>query len=103
MRKGILIFSSTLIAKAVRMLKTTIDTEQQNVKNTMLAVTGVSIQNSFTKGEEVVLVLEAIKSRLTSPIIMVKIVFILMTMFAIDSCSGKRTANAKKYPAISGE
>ena len=92
-----------MIAKAVRMLKTTIDTEQQNVRNTMLAVTGVSIQNSFVKGEVVALLLEAIKSRLTSPIIMVKIVFILMTMFAIDSCSGKRTANAKKYPAISGE
>ena len=85
------------------MLKTTIDTEQQNVRNTMLAVTGVSIQNSFVKGEVVALLLEAINSRLTSPIIMVKIVFILMTMFAIDFSPGKRTANAKKYPAISGE
>ena len=56
-----------MIAKAVRMLKTTIDTEQQNVRNTMLAVTGVSIQNSFVKGEVVALSLEAIKSKYLPP------------------------------------
>ena len=92
-----------MIAKAVRMLNTTIDTEQQNVRNIKLAVTGVSSQNSLTKGEVVVAFPVPIKSRLTSPIIMVRIVFILMIMFDTDSSPGNRTANAKKYPAISGE
>ena len=85
------------------MLNTVIETEQQNMRNTRLADIGVFIQNSAVKGDVLVELSTPTTSRSTSPIIMVKMVFTLTTMLDMEACSGIRTANAKKYPAIRGE